>query len=150
MEANLKWIKGMQFECNNRDLKSWIDASPEHGGEAQYPSPKELLLNAMMGCTGIDVLMTLKKMKQQIEEFNIRIQVEQTKNYPVHFKAAQIIFDCSGHLDVQKLQRAVEASMTKYCGINFMISQSCKISYKLNLNGILVKEGNAIYQAGQG
>ncbi len=146
MEANMKWIKNMQFECNNRDLKSRIDASLEHGGEAQYPSPKELLLNAMMGCAGIDVLLTLKKMRQQIEQFQIEIEAEQTVDFPIHFKTAKLIFDCFGPLDQAKLLRAVEGSMTKYCGINFMISQSCHITYQINLNGSFMYEGVALYK----
>lgn len=145
MEASLKWVKGMQFECNNRGLQSWIDASSEHDGEGKYPSPKELVLNAMMGCSGIDVLLTLKKMRQPIEQFHIEIEAEQTEDYPVHFKRAQLVFHCSGPLDEQKLQRAVEASMTKYCGVNFMISLSCDITYRIILNGNPLKEGKASY-----
>lgn len=146
MKANLKWMQNMQFECSNRDLKSWIDASPEHGGEGQYPSPKELLLNAMMGCAGIDVLLTLKKMREQVEQFQIGIEAEQTVEFPIHFKSAQLVFDCSGPVDERKLQKAVEASMTKYCGVNFMVSKSCLITYRINLNGKLIYQGKADYE----
>lgn len=146
MKANLKWMQNMQFECSNRDLKSRIDASPEHGGEGQYPSPKELLLNAMMGCAGIDVLLTLKKMREHVEQFQIGIEAEQTAEFPIHFKSAQLLFDCSGPVDERKLQKAVVASMTKYCGVNFMISKSCHITYRIKLNGALIYQGKADYE----
>ena len=147
MKASLQWMKNRQFECNNRDLISHLDASVEHGGEASYPSPKELLLNAMMGCAGIDILHTLQKMRQKMEQFDLSIQAEETEEYPVHFKAAKLIFSCTGPLEAGKLQKAVIASMSKYCGVNFMISQSCHITYELYLNGILISEGQAQYES---
>lgn len=135
MKANLNWIQGMQFECDNHGLKTMIDATAEHGGSDSAPNPKELVLNAMMGCTAMDVVAMLTKMRQQIETFHMDIEAQKTTHHPTHFKSAQINYVLKGNLEAAKVLKAVEASMTKYCGVNFMISQTCEISYKVTLNG---------------
>lgn len=141
MEARLSWTKGMQFECNNHGVISYLDASVEHGGGGEFASPKELLLNAMMGCTGIDVLMTLKKMRQEVEDLRIEVRAQQTDDYPVHFYSATLLYRMVGNIDEVKLKKAIKASLTQYCGISYMVSKTCKISYEIHLNDQLIARG---------
>ena len=141
IEAKLNWINDMNFSCDNRGLITKIDAVKEHGGTDSGPTPKELILNAMMGCTAMDVVEILKKMRQDILEFKMEIQAEKTKHYPIHFKTASLIFLFKGNIDADKAIKAVDSSLTKYCGVNYMISKSCHISFKLFLNDLLIKQG---------
>jgi putative redox protein len=134
MNASITWIDGMKFACDNRGLKLMIDAAPEHGGSDTGPTPKELVLNAMMGCTAMDVVVLLKKMRQEITEFNMDVVAEKTMNHPVHFKSAVLVFRIKGSVEPEKLIKAVESSLTRYCGVNYMISKTCEISYKIILN----------------
>jgi putative redox protein len=138
MHASLKWENGMHFICTNGAIKSPLDASVEHGGAGLGPTPKELLLNAMMGCTAIDVLAILKKMRQEVSSFEMEIDAEKTQAHPVHFKTALLIFKMRGPIDPDKALKAVDSSLTKYCGVNYMISRSCDIRYQLELNQQIV------------
>jgi putative redox protein len=114
----------MKFECHNGEHQTLIDATPEHGGLSSAPTPKELVLNAMMGCTAMDVVAILTKMRQDISSFSMEINAEKTKEYPVHFKTAELVFDLKGQLDGEKVIKAVDSSLTKYCGVNYMISKT--------------------------
>lgn len=140
MNASMTWKGEQLFQSNNHGIETYTQASPDHGGEGKYPTPKELVLNAMMGCTAMDVVAILNKMRQTIHSFNLNIEVEKTTDYPVHFKTALITYDLNGEIAPDKAIKAVESSMTKYCGVNYMISRSCDISYKVLLNGQEIKK----------
>jgi putative redox protein len=131
----------MEFECENHGLVSTIDATSDHGGNNKGPSPKELVLNAMMGCTAMDVVSILKKMRQKIKHFSMEIEAEKTLEYPVHFKSATLIYYVEGPIEPEKLIRAVDSSLSKYCGVNYMISRSCDMNFKIFLNSAKINEG---------
>ena len=141
MKATISWKEGMTFECDNHGLKTMMDATAEFGGRGLGPNPKELVMNAMMGCTAMDVIAILKKMRQEIKDFRMENEVEKTAEHPIHFKTSVLTFDLVGDLDNEKVIKAVESSMTKYCGVNYMISFSCQISYRVLLNGKEIKVG---------
>lgn len=145
MKAELSWSKDMQFHCNNHGILTTIDATNEHGGLEAGPTPKELVLNAMMGCTAMDVVTMLKKMRQEIVEFKMEIEAEKTIEHPIHFKTACLMFYLKGNIEKEKLIKAVDASLSKYCGVNYMISKSCQITFKIFLSDQLIKEGPVVF-----
>jgi putative redox protein len=138
MQAKLKWENGMHFVCTNGAIQTHMDATIEHGGSGHGPTPKELVLNAMMGCTAIDVVAILKKMRQEITSFSMEIEAEKTLAHPVHFKTALLIFKLHGPIEPEKALKAVDSSLTKYCGVNYMISRRCAIRYQLEVNDQVV------------
>lgn len=146
MEASLEWIKDMNFKAKNRDLTIEMDATFEHGGHNSGPSPKELVLDAMMGCTAMDVISMLTKMRSPVEKFSMKIVAEKSQDYPVHFKTAVLIYNFQGSLEESKVIKAVNASLTKYCGVNYMISKTCLISFKVYLNEKLIHSGDVRFQ----
>lgn len=135
MKATLDWIQGMQFRCDNHGIITQLDAAPEHGGDDSAPNPKELVLNAMMGCTAMDVVSILKKMRQVIGTFKMNIEAQKTTHHPTHFSSALMTYELTGELDGDKVIKAVDSSMTKYCGVNYMMSKTCDIEYRVLLNG---------------
>lgn len=141
MKATINWKEGMAFECDNHGLRMMMDATPEFGGRDLGPNPKELVMNAMMGCTAMDVVAILKKMRQEIKDFRMENEVEKTAEHPIHFKTSVLTFDLTGNLEPEKVIKAIESSMTKYCGVNYMISFSCQISYRVLLNDKEIKIG---------
>lgn len=141
MNAKLIWNGNMKFTSDNHGLISFMDAAKEHGGEDTGPNPKELVLNAMMGCTAMDVVAILKKMRQDISEFKMEIEAEKTTVHPIHFESAVLIFLFKGDLDPEQVIKAVDASLTKYCGVNYMISKTCRISFRILLNDQIIKTG---------
>lgn len=141
MNSSLHWNGKMKFECETRGIKSSLDASPDHGGENSAPTPKELVLNAMMGCTAMDVVAMLTKMRQPLTSFDMKIEAEKNKDYPVHFIKAHLVFDLKGEIDAEKAKKSIDSSLTKYCGVNYMISKVAKITFDLKLNDQLIYSG---------
>lgn len=140
MKANLTWVNEMHFTCDNRGHLSQMDAPPKNGEAGLGPSPKEMVLNAMMGCTAMDVVSILKKMRQEISEFKMEVEAQKTTEHPIHFKTAVLVFLLKGNIEPEKAIKAVDSSLTKYCGVNYMISKTCALSYKIVLNDKVVNE----------
>lgn len=131
MKAQLNYLDNLKFECLNREHKMIIDAP---SGDNAGPNPKELLLNAMMGCTAMDTVSILKKMRQNIESFQMSIDATKNETHPIHFIKAQIIFDIQGEVADEKAIKAVTKSLTQYCGVNYMVSKTCEIEYIIKNN----------------
>lgn len=134
MQAKLVWKSNMKFDCINNDIITSIDAPSEHGGNSDGPSPKELLLDAMLGCTAMDSISILNKMRQSISSFKMEVEAEKNSEHPIHFTSAHMKFFFQGEAEQQKVIKAVTKSLTQYCGINYMISKTCKIKYTIYLN----------------
>lgn len=141
MAATMNWLGAMNFETDNRGIKTQMDATIEHGGNNLAPTPKELVMNAMMGCTAVDVVSTLQKMRQKIDRYTMSIDVEKNTEYPIYFTKANLVFNLFGEIEAEKLIKAVDSSLTKYCGVNYMISKVCEITYDLYLNEQKIKSG---------
>ncbi len=131
------WQGNMAFSSRvgNHDVRT--DASPEHGGESSGPSPKMLMMTALAGCTGVDVVSILKKMRVELDDFSMTIESELTEDVPAVYASMHLIYQFAGtDLDRDKLQRAVELSQDKYCGVSAMYRKIMDISWEIR-----VKEG---------
>jgi putative redox protein len=94
------------------------DASADIGGANTGARPMQLMLMALGSCSAIDVVNILKKQRQQIESFKMKISGEREKDVePSLWKKAHIIFELSGPIDVQKAERACSLSVEKYCSV---------------------------------
>jgi putative redox protein len=117
-----------------------MDASPTIGGENLGVRPMEMLLCALGGCSGIDVISILKKQKQEPSDFSIKIDGEREQGKePALWKNIHAEFSFAGNLDAQKLIRAVELSLEKYCSVAKTLEQSATITYTIILNDKKIK-----------
>jgi len=114
-----KWLGDMAFESNNPSGHNFtIDAGPEDGGLGNGLKPKALMLSSLAGCTGLDVVSLMKKMKLEVDNFKIDIIAELTNEHPKYYKEVRIEYHFYGtNLDENKLQKAVGLSFDKYCGV---------------------------------
>ncbi len=95
-----------------------MDTSPESGGVGYGIRPMQVLLMGMGGCSGIDIVMILKKQRQQVENFSMKIEGErESGKEPSLWKDVKIVFELTGDIDVDKAERACELSMNKYCSV---------------------------------
>jgi putative redox protein len=128
-----KWLGGMAFESNNPsglDLK--IDASPDSGGEGDGLRPKALMLSALAGCSGLDVASLIKKMKLEVDDFRIETKAELTEEHPRYYDSVSIEYHFYGsNLKEDKLQRAVDLSVEKYCGVMEMFRRFAKLEIEV-------------------
>jgi len=113
------WKGDMKFDSDNPSgLHLTIDASPTDGGKGEGLRPKALMLSSLAGCSGLDVASLINKMKLKVSDFRIEISAELTKEYPKYYDKVIVEFHFYGaELNKEKLQRAVELSTEKYCGV---------------------------------
>lgn len=128
------WKGKMQFDSEINGHHVMLDALPESGGSNAGVRPKELLLTSLAGCTGMDVIFMLRKMRHEPEYFNIRVDAEITEEHPKHYTSMHLTYEFGGKdLDPEKLKTAVELSQEKYCGVSHMFKQIMKLSFDIKL-----------------
>jgi len=116
---DLAWKENLAFECDMDGHHLVIDASKEGGGDDLGPRPKKLMLTALAGCTGIDVISMLKKMKVEPEAFHVIVEGDLTEEHPISYRKMKVIYQFKGKdLPLEKLEKAVKLSEDKYCGVS--------------------------------
>lgn len=128
---------GFHFEgSGSSDVKVHIDAAPNIGGQNAGVRPMELLLMGLASCSAIDVVLVLKKQRQEIEDFRISVEGEREKEPDTERKPFRKIFIhyyLKGNIDPQKVERAVKMSMEKYCSATAQMEALADISYKITV-----------------
>jgi putative redox protein len=133
-QVKTTWKGNIQFDSEIEGHHVMLDASPEAGGSGQGARPKQLLLTALAGCTGIDVISILKKMRHEPEYFNIILDAELTEEHPKHYTSMHITYEFGGKdLDMEKLKKAVDLSQEKYCGVSHMFKQIVKLTHEIKI-----------------
>jgi putative redox protein len=112
-----------------------MDSSPESGGENFGVRPMQMLLMGLGGCSGIDIVSILKKQRQQVDGFKMHIEGEREPGKePSLWKAANIIFELTGTIDIEKAKRACELSMDKYCSVAATLKGAgCEIKWEVRV-----------------
>ncbi|MPL93193.1 Protein YhfA [bioreactor metagenome] len=133
--VNGKWIGKMAFEAEVSGHKLIMDAPDAAGGEDQGPRPKELMMAALLGCTGMDVVSILDKMRVEYDSLDIRIESELTEENPKHYSAMHIIYSFRGKdLPMDKLEKAVMLSQDKYCGVSVVYRKAMPVTHEIRVN----------------
>ncbi len=112
-----------------------MDGAINIGGHATGFRPMQLLLAAVGGCSAIDVILILKKQKQNIEEFDVEVEGgrEKIEDYSL-FRNITLHFKIKGEVDLDKAERAVKLSIEKYCSVSKTLEPTAKINYKVTVN----------------
>jgi putative redox protein len=120
IEVNLKRLKG-DFGFEGTDAMGHtvrMDTSDETGGEDFGIRPMQMLLMGIGGCSAIDIVMILKKQRQEVKDFSIKIEGEREKGKePSLWEDVKVIFTLTGNIEKEKAERACELSMNKYCSV---------------------------------
>ncbi len=132
-----KWLGEMAFESNNPSGQTLrIDASPEDGGKGDGYRPKALMLSSLAGCSGLDVASLIKKMKLEVDEFHIETIANLTDEHPKYYDNVTIEYHFHGaNLNQEKLQKAIDLSVEKYCGVMEMFRQFAELEIKTVFHG---------------
>lgn len=127
-----KLAGNMAFEMDIAGHKVITDGSVDIGGQDLGPRPKALLISALVGCTGIDIMMILKKMKEDVEDVTVDIEVEQTEDHPKVYKYMKLVFTFKGNnLNPANVEKAVNLSKDKYCGVTAMLAKAMPVTYEI-------------------
>jgi len=131
---DVTWQDNMKFETEIDGHKLILDSTPEFGGNDEGPRPKALMMIAIAGCTGMDVVSILKKMKVELTYFNLRVEGDLREEHPKKFEAMKVIYEFKGNnLEFEKLEKAVNLSVDKYCGVNANYKDAMKMSYEIKI-----------------
>jgi len=135
MKVEVAWKGKMAFEGKGPSGHSTLlDAGIDSGGEDKAPRPTEALLSSLGGCTGIDVVLILKKMRMSLEEFNMVITSERAEEHPKKFTKINVHYNLKGqNLEIDKVKKALELTQEKYCSVSK--SLNAEITYSFSING---------------
>lgn len=130
------WQQDMVFKSDNPSGKEiLIDSSEEFGGTNSGLRPKAMMLASLAGCSGLDVVSLLKKMKVDIDEFKIITTGELTEEHPKYYHKVRLDYYFFGkELNEKKINKAVKLSIEKYCGVFEMFRHFAKMETEIHLH----------------
>jgi len=130
-----KWSKGMKFQTIGPNGSSLTLGSSSEGDNQKVASPKALMLSSLAVCSGLDVVSILEKMKVELNDFTIKTIGSLTQEHPKYYNKVSIEYHFSGEqLDKEKIKKAVNLSVTKYCGVMEMFRSFAEISTEIHYN----------------
>ena len=137
MQTTIKWLgkDGMAFsaETGSGHLVN-MDGAPEAGGRNLAPRPMEMMLVGAGGCTCFDVVMILKKARQDIHNCEVLLEAERASEDPKVFTKINMKFTVTGrNLDSSRVEKAVELSHDKYCSATIMLGKTAEITHSIEL-----------------
>lgn len=132
------WAGKMAFEAEITGHQVLMDAYDAVGGEDQGPRPKPLLVAALTGCTGMDVISILRKMKvaEQLASFEIKTEAEMTEEHPKTYTRMHLVYEFKskeGPLPMEKLEKAVRLSQERYCGVSALLEKALELSWEIRV-----------------
>ncbi|HPD64253.1 MAG TPA: OsmC family protein [Bacteroidia bacterium] len=131
----LNWDSGMAFSTEIDGHSIQVDAHPEHGGSGKGPRPKPLLLAALAGCTAMDVVSILNKMKVEMRDFKVEVIANQTEEHPKVYDRFKLVYHVFGeNIPQEKVEKAVDLSQEKYCGVSAMLKKAAELTYEIQLH----------------
>ena len=128
----VEWLNDLSFEADVDGHKIYMDSSLEHGGKNVGPRPKPLMMVALAGCTGMDVAAILKKMKENVESFTVEVEGDVSEDHPKRFEGMKVIYRVRGKgVSRKNVEKAVNLSVTKYCGVSANYSKAFDITHEI-------------------
>jgi len=132
--STVTYREGMSFDVELQGFHFDVDAEPQVGGANRGPRPKALLLSALGGCTGMDVVAILKKMRMPFDSLAVEVTGELTEEHPRVFATMHVVYRFTGkELDRAKIEKAVSLSQTQYCGVTAMLGKTARITTEIVL-----------------
>jgi len=135
LEVRATWNGGFKFDgvdSQGRPMK--MDASVGAGGEGDGFRPVELPLMGLAGCTGMDTVEILQKMREDVTGFDVRVTTEKKKDTPLGYDGIHVEYVVRGKgLSPEKVERAVKLSEEKYCTVGAALSKATEITHTIEI-----------------
>lgn len=134
MKIAAKWKSGMHFQSNTPSHHTIdIDSGPKDS-VTSGPGPMELVLQAMAGCTGMDIISILKKKRKEPEEFTIEIEAERREEHPKVFAKVNLHYRFKKEgLTAKEAEQAVSLSVEKYCSVLAMVRSTAEVTWDFEI-----------------
>ena len=132
-EVNIQWKGKMLFNADSVGGNFNIDAAEAVGGENNGVRPKSLMLTSLAGCSGLDVVSLLKKMRAEVKDFTINVSGELTDVHPKYYHKVHVTYNFYGSdFKKDKIEKSVKLSQERYCGVSEMFRQFADLTYTIN------------------
>jgi putative redox protein len=132
--VDIEWSGNMAFETEMNGHKVILDASPEVGGENKGVRPKPLMLLSLAGCTAMDVVSILKKMRVDLDGFNVTVEGDLSDEHPKSYTKMHVIYAFKGkNLPKEKIEKAVTLSEEKYCGVSAVYKKALELTSEIKI-----------------
>ncbi|HQV77232.1 MAG TPA: OsmC family protein [Chitinophagales bacterium] len=118
---------------NEQGFITHMDGSPEIGGEELGARPMQLVLMALGGCSSMDVLAMLRKMREDVKGYKVTVDAERATEHPMVFTKAHIHYVFEGNLKKENVQRAIDLSMEKYCSVTHILNKTAEITHSFEI-----------------
>ncbi len=145
MRVFVEWKGNTRFEGSNENNETRVvmdTADPELGGDNTGPTPKQVFLQSIAGCTGVDVVHILRRMRAAMpESFSMSVSAEVADSDPKVFTSVHLVYELTGKTEPDRLVKAVRLSQETYCSVAIMVKRVCPLSYSVVLNGKEVATG---------
>jgi len=129
------WKENMVFESDNPSGETLFMDAPDEGIENKGLRQKALMLSSLAGCSGLDVVSLLKKMRAEVNDFKMVVHGELTEEHPRYYHKVVIEYHFYGSdLQEDKINKAVKLSVDQYCGVMEMFRQFAKVSTEVYLH----------------
>ena len=130
------WKENMLLESDNpHGNHVLMETGPDFGGSDQGLNPKALMLSSIGGCTGLDVLSLLKKMRVELADFKVIVNGELTEEHPKYYNKVSIDYYFTGtDLNEEKIKKAVSLSEERYCGVIKMFRAFAEVTIVIHMN----------------
>lgn len=131
---DVAWKENLAFETEMDGHRLVMDAAVENGGDDLGVRPKKLMLAALAGCTGIDVISILKKMKIVPEAFHLMVEGDLAEDHPKKYEKIKVVYVFKGeNLPLEKLEKAVLLSEEKYCSVSAVYRSAIGLSHEIRI-----------------
>ena len=129
------WKENMVFESDNPSGETLFMDAPDEGIENKGLRPKALMLSSLAGCSGLDVVSLLKKMRAEVNDFKMVVHGELTEEHPRYYHKVVIAYHFYGSdLQEDKINKAVKLSVDQYCGVMEMFRQFAEVTTEVYLH----------------
>lgn len=138
MQARVKWLDHMSFVGESGSGHAFVlDGAPEHGGRNLGVRPMESVLIGLGSCAAFDVVLMLKKARQQVVDCEVLLDAERADAVPAVFESIHLKFMVSGReLSDKQVKRAVSLSLEKYCSVTKMLESTAQISHEVMIESV--------------
>jgi putative redox protein len=131
-DISITWKDGMAFEADSEGHKLILDSAENTGGRNLGIRPKPLMLIALAGCTGMDVVSILEKMRVKIDQFKVKVDGIESEEFPKKYIKMHITYEFWGeNLPYEKLEKAITLSQEKYCGVLAVYKEVMPVTYSI-------------------
>lgn len=135
MNTKVRWNEGMQFVGLSKSGHSTImDTTAGVGGFDSAPTPMEMVVLGLGGCTGMDVVSLLRKMREDFDNFEIAIDTQRADSHPKKIEKISLNYRVWGEVSEKNFQKAISLSLDKYCPVTATLRPGVKINYSYEIN----------------